>query len=300
MEPFSVNPKDAVDVNHAVNRLAAHAGLRGLRFIVGIGHLAPKQGGLIELQTDQEEVYIEVATAAGAFGPSLLAVLAHEISHKVLFDRRIRQDDNDPLRYEILTDVTAVYLGFGKLLLNGYEYQTTRHDFAAGAIEKRRLRFGYVTIDEVAFIHAMASRMREVPASDWLRGLSPFARRAMNRVVADEAVRQHLDTAPTLVPQRTYHRPPSPPRAAHQTAPRAASRQPVSGMAGSAGAGPGRPKTSSQGMSPEVRRLRDRLLVLVYGDERLATRLVAFERSRQDTLVASYEAAIARLIRDRS
>ena len=300
MEPFSVDPKDAVDVNHAVNRLAAHAGLRGLRFIVGIGHLAPEKGGLIELQTGQEEVYIDVATSAGAFGPSLLAVLSHEISHKVLFDRRIRQEDNDPLRYEILTDVTAVYLGFGKLLLNGYEYQTTRHDFAASAIEKRRVCFGYVTIDEVAFVHAMSCRMREVPASGWLRGLSPFARRAMTRVVADETVRRHLDTAPMLIPQRTYHRQPNAPRTARPAAPGAASRQPVSGMGGATIAEPGRPKPSSQGISPEVRRLRDRLLVLVYGDERTASRLVAFERTRQDTLVASYEAAIARLIRDRS
>lgn len=297
MEPFEVNPKDALDVNHAVNRLAGHVGLRGLRFIVGIGRLEPEKGGLIELKTGQTEVYIDVATSAGAFGPSLLAVLAHEISHKVLFDRRIRQEDDDLLRYEILTDVTAIYLGFGKLLLNGYQYATTKQDFATHATEKRRLRFGYVSVEEVAFVHAMSCRMRDVPASGWLRGLSPFARRAMTRVVKDDVVRRHLDAAPMLSPQQTYLRARSAPRADQ---PQSRPRQPVNGVPETATGGSGRPNPAGQRVSPEARRLRDRLLELVYGDERLVSRLVAFEQAQQITLEASYEAAIERIIRDRS
>jgi hypothetical protein len=301
LEPFSVNPKDALDVNRAVKRLAEHAGLRsGLQFIVGIGRLEPDKGGVIELQMDQQEVYIDVASSAGAFGPSLLAVLAHEISHKVLFDHRIRQEGDDLLRFEILTDVTAIYLGFGKLLLNGYEYRTTRHDLTTSAIENQHVRFGYVTIDEVAFVHAMASRMREVPPSGLLDGLSPFARNAMIRVIEDDAVRRHLDTAPMLIPQRTYLSPPTPARNVRATQPRATSQQTASGQQGTTTTAPGRPKPSTKGMSPEARRLRDRLLELVYGDERLASRLVAFEQAHRVTLEASYEAAIQRLIRDRA
>jgi hypothetical protein len=66
------------------------------------------------------------------------------------------------------------------------------------------------------------------------------------------------------------------------------------------GAEPGRSPGTGRGLSPEVDRLRNRLLELVYGDERLAGRLVAFEQRSQVTLEASYEAAIERLIRDRS
>lgn len=300
VEPFTVNPKDAIDVNRTVNRLAAHAGLQGLRFIVGIGRLEPAKGGLIELQTGQEEVFIDVASNAGAFGPSLLAVLAHEICHKVLFDRRVRQEGDDPLRYEILTDVTAAYLGFGKLMLNGYEYGTTRHHPLEGSVEKRRVRFGYITVDEVAFVHAMACRMRGVPASDWLRGLSPFARRAMTRVVSDDDVRRQLDAAPMLIPQTTYLRPTRSPPPNRPSAPPHAARHAQGGAPSTPVAGPGRTTPSDVSISPEARRLRDRLLELVYGDERLASRLVAFEQHAQVTLEASYEAAIERLIRDRS
>jgi hypothetical protein len=41
-------------------------------------------------------------------------------------------------------------------------------------------------------------------------------------------------------------------------------------------------------------------LSLVYGDERVVARLVAYERTRHETLEASYRAAIERLVRDRS
>jgi hypothetical protein len=293
MEPFAVNPKDAMDVNHAVNRLAAHAGLRGLLFLTAIGRLEPQHGGLIELKIGQKEVFIDVATTAGAFGPSLLAVLAHEISHKVLFDRRIRQEGDDLLRYEILTDVTAVYIGFGKLLLNGYEYAATKNDV------ERRVRFGYVSVEEVAFLHAMACRMREVPASSWLRGLSPFARRTMSIVTGDVKVRRHLDTAPMLVPQRTYLRPPKPSRPSDPHT-RTSDSRTAGGEARNTVAGPESPLPIRKAISSEARRLRERLLTLVYGDERLASRLVAYEQRHQRTLEASYQAAIERLLRDRS
>jgi hypothetical protein len=300
LEPFSVDPKDPVDTNRAANRLAAHAGLRGLRFIVGVGRLESAKGGIIELRAGQEEVFIDVATDAGAFGPSLLAVLAHEISHKVLFDRHVHQEGEDPLRYEILTDMTAVYLGFGKLMLNGYEYGTTRHNRANDTVEKRRVRFGYISVEEVAFMHAMVCRMREIPPSDWLGGLSPFARRIMTSVVGGNAVRHHLDSASMLIPQTTYlgqqpRRQPSQRHVPGNTAHHARIVKPKT-----PGAEPGRSPGTGRGLSPEVDRLRNRLLELVYGDERLAGRLVAFEQRSQVTLEASYEAAIERLIRDRS
>ena len=300
MEPFSVNPKDAVDVNRAVNRMAAHAGLTGLYFIVAIGRLEPQKGGIIELTTGQQEVFIDVATAAGACGPSLLAVLAHELSHKVLFDRHIRPEGDDPLRYEILTDVTAIYLGFGKLLLNAYEYETTRYAHLMGGIETKRVRFGYISIDEVACAHAMVYRMRELPILQSLRGLSPFARRAATRIVSDQSVRHHLDGAALLIPRKTYLCSPDAPASFSTAGPHSGSHRPRSPSPEGIGTRSSSPPPIRQHISPEARRLHDRLLLLVYGDERVVNRLVASEQQRHPTLEASYEAAIQRLIRDRS
>ena len=324
MEPFSVDPKDALAVNEASKRLASHAGLRDLTFIVGIGRDGPETGGQVELTTGQDEVFIEVSKEAGAFGPSLVAVLAHEISHKVLFDRLIHQQGDDERLYELLTDVTAVYLGFGKLLLNGYEYTSSKPGSAAGERSKRHVRLGYLRLDEVAFVHAMACCMRELRTQDWYLGLSPYARRTMSRVVHDDDVRRLLDTAATLRPQKSYLRPP---RRSTVVAPDGAARHASTGPAGDGdrhsrsyaqppGASPPthasprhptapttkatRTPASPPSTSQEVTLLHDQLLTLVYGDTGLVRRLVEFERRRNATLEASYRAAIARLLRDRA
>ena len=315
LEPFSVDPKDAIAVNEALKRLARHVGLEGLRFIVGIGRDGPEQGGHIELGTGQDEVFIEVSKAAGAFGPSLLAVLAHEVSHKVLFDRLIHQQGDDELRYELLTDVNAVYLGFGKLLLNGYEYATSKRGSESATWRKRHVRLGYLGVEEVAFVHAMACRMRELRSQDWYLGLSPHARRAMSRVVHDDHVRQLLDTAASLPPQKSYLRPPR--RASVAAAGPAAAagnrqhsrerpsppRPPTSHTSPETnvhGAPSKRMPASPTAMSPEVAHLHESLLTLVYGDSGLARRLVELERHRHETVEARYKAAIERLVRDRS
>ena len=323
MEPFPVDPKDPIAVNDAVKRLAAHAGLHGLRFIVGIGNDGTDAGGRSEFSSGQEEVFIEISKAASVFGPSLLAVLAHEVCHKVLFDRLIHQQGNDARRYEVLTDMTAVYLGFGKLLLNGYEYATTRRRSAGAERHARNVRFGHLSLDEVAFAHAMACSMRELRSPDWYLGLSPHARRTMSRVVHDDDVRRILATAPTLRPQKSYLRPPRRPEAPTDGEARRPSRIPSrdgaeppqpdhqprhSGQrqraADRASVRPGdasrRMPTRPSSTSPDIDGLHDQLLTLVYGDARLVRRLVDFERRRHLTLEASYRAAIERLHRDRA
>ena len=47
------------------------------------------------------------------------AILAHELTHHFLFNKQIGYPDTD--ENERLTDLATVYLGLGKLTLNGYE-----------------------------------------------------------------------------------------------------------------------------------------------------------------------------------
>lgn len=296
MEPFSLDPRDAVAVNRAANVMAAHAGLHGLRFIIGIGRLEPRRGGLIELRSGQEEVYVDVSTEAGAFAPSLVSVLAHELSHKVLFDRRLFRQDDDVQLYEILTDVTAVYLGFGKLLLNGYEYSTTEQQYTVGGLNTKRSRhrFGYISVDEVAFTHAMTCYARRLRNPDWCSGLSPFASRTMYRILDYSAMKPYFNAAATLEPRRTYreHSGDCGPSSSSGVDETSTNTTPPGSRATQT-------PTPQQGFSPEARQLRERLLELTYGDERVVRRMVALEQERQVSLEASYRAAIDRLQRDR-
>src|SRR5690554_3971065 len=50
---------------------------------------------------------------------SLAAVLAHELTHYYLFKENLQKEGKE--NNEKLTDLMSVYLGFGKIMLNGYE-----------------------------------------------------------------------------------------------------------------------------------------------------------------------------------
>jgi len=202
LEPFDVDAASAVDVVRATNHIAAHLGTTRVLYIVAVGHLDPKLGGLIELRRGATEVYIDVSTTASRFAPSLLAVLGHELCHKLMSDRGIDQQGADTHAFEVLTDVTAVYMGLGKILLNGYEFAGTIRG-ASGHVWTHQ-RFGYLSIDEIAFAHAMACRIRRHPWAGWSRGLSPFARRAVSRIESNMEIRHHLDAAPKLTPRPSY------------------------------------------------------------------------------------------------
>ena len=50
--------------------------------------------------------------------PALLATLAHEVCHAVLFYHKIAQGNTDENEY--CTDLCTIYLGFGRLIIGGY------------------------------------------------------------------------------------------------------------------------------------------------------------------------------------
>ena len=56
----------------------------------------------------------------------LYATLAHEISHHYLFSKNIYLQNSD--KNEFLTELCAIYLGFGYLLLEGYRYKREKNN----------------------------------------------------------------------------------------------------------------------------------------------------------------------------
>ena len=108
----------------------------------------------------------------------ILAVLAHEYTHNYLHHRQILKTDQ--LENEYLTDTAAVYLGFGEVLLKGYE----PFSWFAG-IERRgyqnyhitqTMRIGYIEPHNIRFALAHAAKLRNepdlleaLPVWDWHR-----------------------------------------------------------------------------------------------------------------------------------
>ena len=125
LKPFPCNPKDAINLQKAAKRIAGFVGLEDLTFNVAVARQKEDVGGHIELRSGQQFVFIEVSPRAGRSPQATLAVLAHEICHKLLqrsgisLGRGLLEDYEN----EILTDITSVFVGLGKLMLNGAETQ---------------------------------------------------------------------------------------------------------------------------------------------------------------------------------
>lgn len=195
LEPMSDGRLDA-----AARLLADHLGLSSLRCSVIEALIRPHHGGRTELWFGQRDITIEISRTARETSPSALCVLAHELSRKVLYDRGVHHED---LLHETLTDVAAVFLGFGKLLLNGYEHRS-RHPGATGEMIGGHAHFGYLSPHEVAFTHAAVCNMRRASHDDLTLGLSPFAHQIMNDVLSHPHLTNCLSNVHMLAPRLTY------------------------------------------------------------------------------------------------
>lgn len=83
---------------------------------------------------------------------TIISILAHEISHYFLYSRNIKLDD--VLENEILTDVCAIYLGFGSFMIDGYEKKITHYDNSIltskiGYIDKRDIEFVIKELEKI-------------------------------------------------------------------------------------------------------------------------------------------------------
>lgn len=111
----------------------------------------------------------------------MVAVFAHELAHDLLSSRTseppIEEDEE-----EFLTDLTAVFLGFGVFLANA------RFDFDAqgeGAMQGWRWsRLGYLPEADLIFALALLLRLKNLDAGD-VEGLKPHLSALLSRALRD-------------------------------------------------------------------------------------------------------------------
>ncbi len=78
------------------------------------------------------------------------AVLCHECAHYFMNLRNIRLQD--PAEQEELTDITAVFLGFGKILRRGYEQRSRSKPMGFNQKLIQQTRLGYLSADEIGYV----------------------------------------------------------------------------------------------------------------------------------------------------
>ena len=143
-EPYPINTSDQNEIDCAINELAKFIGLTSNNFFVNFTDLPKNIGGLIELDYWRENVEIKISTKIRYKNKKLWAVLAHEITHKFLYQKEIYF--NDTIENEKFTDLTAVYLGFGKLMINS---KKTDHRSIMGYLSQHELTFIYKTMNVI-------------------------------------------------------------------------------------------------------------------------------------------------------
>ncbi len=181
VEPFDVQPHDALDLQRAGKILASHVGLDRLVFVVQLAHTHERVAGNVELQPGQDEVFITVSSRLQGHPDAVLATLAHEVSHKLLHAGAVHVPGDDPederLQNERLTDLGAVWAGFGKLMLNGCKSEWT--ELKGQTVHTHRWEAGYLRREQLAMAHALVCALRGIDHEQAATGLNEPSRLAL-------------------------------------------------------------------------------------------------------------------------
>lgn len=184
LEPFSFDATDIVAVNKAARRIAEFIGMGEYVFVVAVKTQEEGVGGNIDLHYGEPGAFVEVARDAVKFEDAVLATLAHEITHKLLHirDIPITPELNSQLDEEILTDITAVFLGLGKLMLRGCECKkvSTQEGVQGKVTTTETYRCGYLDRSQLSLVYLLISAMRRIPAHVCEAGLHQDAVAALS------------------------------------------------------------------------------------------------------------------------
>lgn len=178
--PFAF--RDPLALNNAARKIADFVGIKELVIVATTTH-DHDRAGQIDLGNTRDAVFIEVAENIVDFPLCVVATMAHEISHRYLQVHGISCGAGPEFHYhnEILTDITAVFLGLGKPMLNGCtgerSYQQTRDGHVQTVTESRMV--GYLDAEQLTFVYLLVCAMRKISPHEYEDALT---REALNRL----------------------------------------------------------------------------------------------------------------------
>jgi len=102
-----------------------------------------------------------------AFPKRSLLRSSHGISHKYLEVNRVSWAEGPANHYhnEVPAEITAIFLGLGKLMMNGHNLQRTTNQGSRQITHTRRV--GYLDGGQLAFVYLRASHMRGIPSEEF-------------------------------------------------------------------------------------------------------------------------------------
>lgn len=107
---------------------------------------------------------IHLTKKAGYGTHEMIAMLAHECTHHFLFCLNI--DFPEEMDNEILTDIIAVYLGFGKYLYKGYKpivwESDKRYSNNGYTYNINTSTLGYISYDDITYLIKKVNKLRKI------------------------------------------------------------------------------------------------------------------------------------------
>lgn len=172
----SFNSRDSVSVNKEARRMLDFVGLTNYIAVISYSRTGKNEGGNIELDNNKE-VFIEISSEMLGDHNRVLAVMAHEICHKVLYVNGLYYRAPIPqIENEKLTDLATIYVGFSKLTLNGC-YNQYKTEFGSKTTI-HTVETGYLSLESFAMAFNMVCIRFGVTPSK--HDLSPFASYAVS------------------------------------------------------------------------------------------------------------------------
>jgi hypothetical protein len=144
--------------------------------------VAPQPGALGTFGLDGNRIVITYSTQLLTRPDHLIATLAHELAHYLLATAT-EPPPSDEDEHEFLTDLAAVYLGFGAFLANSrFDFQTMSEGLMQGWQWRRS---GYLPEADLIFALALFLRARRIDAEPARSSLKDHLAKLLDRALGE-------------------------------------------------------------------------------------------------------------------
>ncbi|MFA6412064.1 MAG: hypothetical protein WCW53_05150 [Syntrophales bacterium] len=179
-KPFIFEPTDTVynllasgrtvDLQNFVEQICNHIHLKPVPTVAYDWDLKLEGNTAGQVRLDSVKPEISVHLSYTSRPRELGTLLAHEVTHHYLDAVHVRLPDQE--QNEKLTDLAAMFLGLGKLMLNGAD---VRYDAAREVPMESPIKLGYLPMAELACAFDKICCLNGIQTSEWTRFLSSEA-----------------------------------------------------------------------------------------------------------------------------
>lgn len=188
---------DIIAVQREATLMMNFVGLSKYTAVVTFVNAKQNQGGNIELD-NSENAFIQVNKNYQGDDNKVLGILSHEICHKLLFVNGLFSPVE--IENEILTDLATIYVGFGKLSLNGCYNRKEKNkwnvEWEWGTVEIKKdnnleiQKLGYLSLSQFSVAYNIMCKLHDIPKKEKLQGLTKFASKQVSSTMLYSSISQ--------------------------------------------------------------------------------------------------------------